>query len=81
MSYKTKAEKRAWRKGLFAGLYRKKNKVRRSSKKVKNKKASSKPKIVKSRSVSSSNNPFGMSYYQLIREEEQRKRDLLGDFE
>ena len=26
-------------------------------------------------------NPFGMTYMQLIREEEQRKRDLFGDFD
>ena len=28
-----------------------------------------------------SDNPFGMTYMQLIREEEQRKRDLFGDFD
>lgn len=74
MAYKTRNEKRAWRAGLFAGLKkRKKQGKKKSTYNPHRRKA--KPK------ARSSSNPFGMTYMQMLREEELRKRDLLGDFD
>ena len=87
MAYKTKSEKRAYRTGLLNGLKRKKKKSSAPKKAVRKKRTSSKRasrhKMVKRRlgGAARNNNPFGMTYEQMIREEEMRKRDLLGDFE
>ena len=67
MAYKTKKEKQAYRRGLLTGLAR----LKRRPKKVAKKR--SRP--------NARNNPFGMTYAQMLREDAQRKRDLLGDFE
>ena len=74
MAYKTKREKQAYRTGLFAGL----KKLKKKSKKKSTYNLHRRKTKPKSRS---SSNPFGMTYMQMLREEEQRKRDLLGDFD
>lgn len=82
MAYKTKREKRAYRTGLLNGLFRKKKKPRKV-KKTKSTRRASRHKTIKRRigQGARNDNPFGMSYQQMIREEEQRKRDLFGDFD
>ena len=83
MAYKTKSEKRAYRTGLLNGLKRRKKKSSAPKKAVQKKRTSSKRasrhKMVKRRlgGASRNNNPFGMTYKQMIREEEMRKHDLL----
>ena len=67
MAYKTKKEKQAYRHGLLTGLARLKKRHKKVSKKR------SRP--------SARNNPFGMTYEQMLREDAQRKREFLGDFE
>ena len=85
MAYKTKAEKRAYKTGLLNGLKRKKKKSAKNNSRSKRAPGrASRHKMVKRRmgqAARKDNNPFGMSYMQLIREEEQRKRDLFGDFD
>ena len=94
MAYKTKSEKRAYRTGLLNGLKRFKKKVKNklskknSTAKVYKKKknlsrGASRHKYVKRRigGGARSDNPFGMTYRQLIREKEQQYRDLFGDFD
>lgn len=68
MAYKTKREKQAYRRGLLNGL------KRRTKKKV----AATKRKRPR---VNKKNNPFGMTYRQMLREDAMRKRDLFGDFD
>ena len=79
MGYKTKREKQAYKTGLLNGLKRKQRKktnkgnvVHKSAKSKNNKRRSS---------DTVRNNPFGMSYGQMLREDEHRKRDLIGDFD
>ena len=67
MAYKTKREKQAYKRGLLNGL-----------KRSRKKKASNTGKRPCS---NKQNNPFGMTYRQMLREDEQRKRELFGDFE
>ena len=95
MAYKTKPEKRAYRTGLLNGLKRlkkkrSKNKANKKNtnvkvyKKKKNlSRRASRHKYVKRRigGGARSDNPFGMTYRQLIREKEQQYRDLFGDFD
>lgn len=67
MAYKTKKEKQAYRHGLLTGLKRAKKRPK---------------KVTKKRSrLNAKNNPFGMTYAQMLREDAQRKREFLGDFE
>ena len=73
MAYKTRNEKRAWRAGLFAGLKKCKKKNKNTS--------THNPKRRKIKSKACSSNPFGMTYMQMLKEEEMRKRDLMGDFD
>lgn len=82
MAYKTKREKLAYKTGLLNGLKRSKKKARRI-KKAKSTRRASRHKTIKRRigQAARNDNPFGMSYQQMIREEEQRKRDLFGDFD
>ena len=83
MAYKTKREKQAYKTGLLNGLKRCKKKTKNVKSQTTSKHAS-RHKIFKRRIDSATErsiNPFGMSYRQMIREEEQRKRDLFGDFE
>ena len=68
MAYKTKREKQAYKRGLLNGL------KRRAKKKV----STAKKKRPRS---GKQNNPFGMTYHQMLREDAMRKRDLLGDFD
>ena len=82
MAYFTKREKQAYRTGLLNGLKRNKNKTKNLTKHTSGKRAS-KHKVIPRRigSAKYRNNPFGMTYNQLVREKEFEKIDLLGDFE
>ena len=69
MAFGSKKEKYAYVKGIKKGM--------RGGKPWSKKK---KPRKKKSRSgKSTSSNPFGMSYYQMLRESEAQKRSLMGD--
>ena len=70
MAYKTKAEKRAYKTGLLNGLKRSKKPVGKNSRRRRSKEQRGR-----------SDNPFGMSYEQMLHEETQKKIDLLGDFD
>ena len=70
MAYKTKAEKRAYKTGLLNGLKRSKKPVGKNGCRRRSNERTARP-----------NNPFGMSYEQMLREETQKKIDLLGDFD
>ena len=68
MAFKTKVEKYAYVKGLKKGQsggkpYGEKKKLSKSF----------------SGEKSTSDNPFGMSYYEMLRENKARKRSLMGD--
>lgn len=74
MAFKTKQEKQAFRSGLLAGLKKaKRNRRKKPYNRQKAKRGQARKRA--------SDNPFGMTYMQLIREYEQRKRDLFGDFD
>ena len=88
-------ERNAYR-GMADGMYeamkseekarRKKPQTKKLIKGRKGPERASRHKMVKRRigqgaKISSPDNPFGMTYRQLIREEELRKRDLLGEFD
>ena len=67
MAFKTRKERYAYVKGIKKGM--RGGKLRRRKRKPR-----------KQRSGGSSHgNPFGMSYYQMLREGEKQKRDLMGD--
>ena len=75
MAFKTKAEKYAYVKGIKKG--RRGGKPYGKKKKTAKRSRSSRP------GKSSSNNPFGMTYYQMLRERELQQRELFAgdDFE
>lgn len=81
MAYKTKREKQAYKTGLLNGLKRKKDLKRSSTFPGRTGKSPYLKKTTQGKSSSRKNNPFGMSYGQMLREDEQRKREFLGDFD
>ena len=69
-------DQKAWRKNMLVwdnGSSYSIEPRKKSSKKRKTKRGTARGRA--------SDNPFGMTYMQLIREDEQRKRDLFGDFD
>lgn len=76
---KDSSDQKAWRKNML--VWEKNGKPYNPSKS--SKKQAPRHKYVKHRvgQAANNDNPFGMTYMQMIREEEQRKRDLLGDFD
>ena len=71
MAFKSRKERYAYVKGLKKGM--RGGKLRRKKKKPRKKRATRR----------SSGNPFGMTHYQMLRENELRQRELFGgnDFE
>ncbi|MBQ8720474.1 MAG: hypothetical protein IJY65_05520 [Clostridia bacterium] len=76
---KDSADQKAWRKNML--VWEKNGKPYNPPKS--SMKRASRHKVVKRRlgQAARSDNPFGMTYAQMLREEELRKRDFLGDFD